>query len=93
MLNIIKKQITLNRAKHEHAERVTNPMWNLNFNHTVETIKTINKQILLNNLIEASGVNPNDSIAIMNIDRAIEDGKALGMITEFYTTPEEYKQC
>ena len=69
---------------------MTNPLWNLSFNHAVNTIKAINKQILLNELMEACGANPNDAIALVSIDRAIEDGKALGMITELYNKSETY---
>ena len=92
MLKTIKKHIRRNKAKHEHAERVTNPMWNLSFNHAVNTIKAINKQILLNELMEACGANPNDSIALVSIDRAIEDARTLGKVTEFYTKSETYNQ-
>ena len=92
MLKTIKKHIRRNLAKKEHNNRMTNPLCDLSFNHTLETIKAINKQILLNELLEASGTDSNDVIAILAIDKAIEDGKALGMITELYTKSEAYNQ-
>lgn len=87
---MLKRIINRRKAKKEHNERMTELHWNLSFNRTVETIKTINKQILLNELMEACGASPNDSIALISIDRAIEDGKALGMITELYNKSETY---
>lgn len=87
---MLKRIINRHKAKKEHKNRLTELHWNLRFHHAVETIKTINKQILLNELMEACGANPNDSIALVSIDRAIEDGKALGMITELYNKSETY---
>lgn len=87
---MLKRIINRHKAKKEHNERMTELHWNLNFYRTVETIKTINKQILLNELMEACNADPNDSIALVSIDRAIEDGKALGMITELYNKSETY---
>ena len=87
---MLKRIINRRKAKKEHNERMTELHWNLSFNRTVETIKTINKQILLNELMEACEASPNDSIALISIDRAIEDGKALGMITELYNKSETY---
>ena len=92
MLKTIKKYITRTSARKEHNNRITNPLYNLGFNNTVEAIKAINKQILLNELLEASGTDSNNVIAILAIDKAIEDGKALGMITELYTKSETYNQ-
>lgn len=87
---MLKRIINRNKARKEHNERMTELHWNLNFYNTVNTIKSINKQILLNELMEACGASPNDSIALLAIDRAIEDGKKLGMVTEFYTKSETY---
>lgn len=89
---MLKTIINRYKAKKEHNNRMTSPLWDLSFNHTVNTIKAINKQILLNELMEACGANPNDSIALVSIDRAIEDGRALGMITELYNKSELYYQ-
>ena len=89
---MLKRIINRHKAKREHNNRMTNPLWNLSFNHAVNTIKAINKQILLNELMEACGASPNDSIALVNIDRAIEDAKALGKVTELYTKSETYNQ-
>ena len=89
---MIKTLINRYKAKKEHKNRMTDPLHNLQFNQTVDTIKAINKQVLLNELMEACAANPNDSIALLAIDRAIEDGKKLGMITEFYTKSETYNQ-
>ena len=92
MLKTIKKHIIRNKAKKEHKNRMTSPLWNLRFNDTLNTIKAINKQILLNELIESTNIDSNDIIAILTLDKAIEDGKALGMITELYTKSETYNQ-
>lgn len=89
---MLKRIINRHKAKKEHKNRLTELHWNLSFNYTVETIKTINKQILLNELMEACGASPNDSIALISIDRAIEDAKTLGKVTELYTKSETYNQ-
>ena len=43
---MLKRIINRHKAKKEHNNRMTNPLWDLSFNHTLETIKAINKQIL-----------------------------------------------
>lgn len=87
---MIKKLINRYKAKQEHKNRITSPTWDLQFNNHVEQVKAINKQILLNNLMEVTNTSPNDIIAICNLDRTIEDGRINGMITELYTKPEGY---
>ena len=89
---MLKTIINRYKAKKEHKNRITSPLWDLQFNHMVNTIKAINKQILLNELMEACGAKPNDSIALLSIDRAIEDARALGKVTEFYTKSETYSK-
>lgn len=89
---MLKTLINRYKAKKEHKNRMTNPLWDLQFNHMVDTVKAINKQILLNELMECCGASPNDSIALLSIDRAIEDARTLGKVTEFYTKSETYNQ-
>ena len=87
---MIKRIINRYKAKKEHKNRIINPLYNLNFNLFVDTVKSVNKQVLLNELIESTGIDSNDIIAILTLDKAIEDGKALGMITELYNKSETY---
>lgn len=85
---MFKKLINRYKAKQEHKNR--KEFYNLDFNNQLEFRKAINKQILLNNLMEVTNTSPDDLIAICNLDKAIEDGRKLGMITEFYTKGEGY---
>ena len=89
---MLKTLLNRYKAKKDHKQRITNPLYNLNFNLFVDTVKSVNKQVLLNELIESTGIDSNDIIAILTLDKAIEDGKALGMVTEFYTKSETYNQ-
>lgn len=76
------------KAKQEHKNRSTDPLYDLDFNNQLELRKAINKQILLNNLMEVTNTSPDDLIAICNLDKVIEDGRENGLITELYTRPE-----
>jgi hypothetical protein len=87
---MLKKLINKFKAKKEHNPRITSPLYDLDFNNQLELRKAINKEILLHNLMEATNTSPDDLIAICNLDKAIEDGKAFGMITELYTRPDNY---
>lgn len=80
---MFKKLINRYKAKQEHKQRTQGYI--LNFNREIEQRKTINKSILLHNLIEASGINQDDIQGICNLDKAIEDGVKHGLLTEFYT--------
>lgn len=85
---MIKKLINRYKAKQEHKNRKV--FYNLDFNNQLELRKVINKQILLNNLMEVTNTAPDDLIAICNLDKVIEDGKKFGIITEFYTKGENH---
>lgn len=85
---MIKKLINRYKAKQEHKTR--KEFYDLDFNNQLELRKAINKQILLHNLMEVTNTSPDDLTAICNLDKAIEDGRKFGMITEFYTKGEGY---
>ena len=82
---MIKKLINRYKAKQEHKNRTE--FYNLDFNYHVEQVKAINKKVLLNNLMEVTNTAPDDILAILNLNKVIEDGRDNGMITEFYTRP------
>ena len=80
------------KAKKEHKNRMSELHWLLPFNIELDTRKVINKQVLFNELLEATNANPNDPIALLSIERSIEDAKLMGFVTEFYTKSEIYNK-
>lgn len=87
-MNIFKKLYNRNKAKQEHQNRSSDPLYDLDFTTTLNDLKDHNKKILLQNLMEAAGVAPDDLIGICYLDKLIEDNKEIGVITELYTRPE-----
>ena len=88
-MNIFKRLYNRNKAKQEHQNRSTCPLYDLDFNTTLNNLKDHNKEILLRNLMEAAGVAPDDLMSICILDKLIEDNKERGVITELYTRPSE----
>ena len=80
------------KAKKEHKNRMSELHWLLPFNSELDTRKVINKQVLFNELLEATNANPNDPITLLSIERSIEDAKLMGFVTEFYTKSEIYNK-
>lgn len=92
MLNKLYKQLKLfYLAKKEHKNRLKEPLYELNFNRTVEQIKEINKAHLLHQLMEVTNTDDGDLFGIAYLDTLIEKNKQLGIVSEFYTNPMEEK--
>ena len=85
---LIKTLINRFKAKQEHKNRSTSPLYYLNVNQSINDIKHQNRLELLQNLIEVTNADPHDLAAIIRLETLIELNKERGVITEFYNRKE-----
>lgn len=76
------------KAKQEHKNRSTSPLYYLDVNQTIDDIKHRNRLELLQDLIEVTNTDPHDLAAIIRLETLIELNKERGVITEFYNRTE-----